>query len=124
MVGADDGCGEGGVGAAPKVINGAPKTATAVNRDATVRHPGDPIPPTVNMAALRAIAAGDRKALSSVSRPAPQPEPPDRDSVGTPVPTCVGCETPLEEGLGKMAGKFACGDEACGMFGKEQKGKR
>jgi hypothetical protein len=69
--------------------------------------------------ALRAIAAGDfvRENIDSGEKPTSMLD-------VTPVPSCVSCELPLEEGRGKMAGKFACHDEACGMYGKEQKGKR
>jgi hypothetical protein len=40
------------------------------------------------------------------------------------VPSCVSCENPMTEGRGKLAGKWACMDESCGMRGIEQKGKR
>ena len=82
-----------------------------------------------DMAALRAICDGhlpqvkddhfayipaNQAATELLSGVRPMPPPPN----------CVSCEAPLEEGRGKMAGKFACGDEACGMYGKEQKGRK
>lgn len=47
---------------------------------------------------------------------------PEDEEVVTPF--CVSCEAPLVEGRGKLSGKFACEDQACSMYGKEQKGKR
>jgi hypothetical protein len=41
-----------------------------------------------DMAALRAIAAGDRQALSSASRLSARSEPPESDSEGSPAPLC------------------------------------
>jgi hypothetical protein len=69
--------------------------------------------------ALKAIAAGNFTRV-------PQVEEESAGDAGAPAPTCANpeCGKPLVEGRGKMAGKWACADEACGMYGKEQKGRR
>ena len=66
-------------------------------------------PTTPNMAALREICAGNL-------------EPHIEDSTGFrgvdhPIKPCVVCDSPMRE----VKGKWACVDQSCGMYGKEQK---
>ncbi len=73
-----------------------------------------------DMAALRAICAGEivkPDSDYSTSYSAPTIE-------GTPAPTCGTCEKDLQEGKGKLAGRWACVDLACPMYGKVQGAKR
>jgi DNA-directed RNA polymerase subunit RPC12/RpoP len=128
VAGVDDGRGEGGVDLRSDEGDGGP-TAEDIERfhEATgttlVVSPNAPEGAVVDMAALRAIAAGNLDPTDEMSGMV------NRTEIGEmPLPhiekLCVACETPLVEGRGKMSGKFSCADLACGMYGKEQKGKR
>lgn len=74
--------------------------------------------PGVTLQELRQMVATIKEEpRSGSSEPESVPEPPVVTKV------CVACDGPLVEGHGKLAGKFACPDEACGLHGQIQRGK-
>ena len=61
-----------------------------------------------DLAALREICAGT-----------PIPDLEITDSGEVAVKPCIVCDTPMRE----VKGKWACADQSCAMYGREQKGK-
>lgn len=101
------------VRAVPNVVSESGQDSGAVATTTVV------VAPAVDMAALRAICAGDvpRPATVFGGYAAVIEEHLAEDGSA---PSCSACEEPMRE----SKGKWACVDQACGMCGVEQKLKR